>query len=134
MTGNARAKAAYQETQAETSLYAGNAEEATLVVLGELIKSMRIFAENADPLGGKPEIRTHHFSRALTIIYALQSGLDLDKGGALAGKLFQIYEYARQALIKDLRSARDDMVSSACGALGEVLTSWQTAYSEGLDK
>ena len=134
MTGNARAKAAYQETQAETSLYAGNAEEATLVVLGELIKSMRMFAENADPRGGNPEIRTHHFSRALTIIYALQSGLDLDKGGALAGKLFQIYEYARQALIKDLRSARDDMVSSACGALGEVLVSWQTAYSEGLDK
>jgi len=26
------------------------------------------------------------------------------------------------------------MVLSACGALGEVLTSWQTAYSEGLDK
>ena len=48
MTGNARAKAAYQETQAETSLYAGNAEEATLVVLGELIKSMQMFAENAD--------------------------------------------------------------------------------------
>ena len=47
---------------------------------------------------------------------------------------FQIYEFARQALIKDLRSARDDMVSSACGALGEVLTSWQTAYSEGLNK
>ena len=41
MTGHLRAKAAYQETQAETSLYAGNAEEATLVVLGELIKSMR---------------------------------------------------------------------------------------------
>ena len=134
MTGNARVKAAYQETQAETSLFASNAEEATLVVLGELIKSMRIFAENTDPRVGKPEIRTRHFSRALTIIYALQSGLDLDKGGALAGKLFQIYEYARQALIKDLRSARDEMVSSACGALGEVLTSWQTAYSEGLDK
>ena len=45
MTGNARAKAAYQETQAETSLYAGNAEEATLVVLSELLKSMRLFAE-----------------------------------------------------------------------------------------
>jgi flagellar protein FliS len=133
MTGNSRAKAAYQEAQTETSLYAGNAEEATLVVLGELIKSMRMFAENADPRGSKPEIRTHHFSRALTIIYALQSGLDLDKGGALAGKLFQIYEYARQALIKDLRSGRDDTVSSACGALDEVLVSWQTAYSEGLD-
>ena len=40
MTGNARAKAAYQETQAETSLYAGNAEEATLVVLGELASGL----------------------------------------------------------------------------------------------
>lgn len=134
MTGNARAKAAYQETQAETSLYAGNAEEATLVVLSELLKSMRLFAKNADPQGEKPEVRAHHFSRALTIIYALQSGLDLDKGGPLAGKLFQIYEYARQALIKDLRSGLDDTVSSASGALSEVLNAWQTAYQEGLDK
>ena len=134
MTGNARAKAAYQETQAETSLYAGNAEEATLVVLSELLKSMRLFSKNADPRGEKPEVRAHHFSRALTIIYALQSGLDLDKGGALAGKLFQIYEYARQALIKDLRSGLDDTVSSASGALSEVLNAWQTAYQEGLDK
>jgi len=134
MTGNARVKAAYQETQAETSLYAGNAEEATLVVLSELLKSMRLFSENADPRGERPEVRAHHFSRALTIIYALQSGLDLDRGGAMAAKLFQIYEYARQALIKDLRSKRDSAVSSASRALSEVLNAWQTAYQEGLDK
>ena len=45
-----------------------------------------------------------------------------------------MYEYARQSLIKDLRSGRDNMVSSACNALGEVLASWQAAYAEGLDK
>ncbi|CAI8305482.1 MAG: hypothetical protein CBD03_04600 [Rhizobiales bacterium TMED143] len=134
MTGNARAKAAYQETQAETGLYAGNAEEATLVVLGELIKSMRLFTTHVNPREGKPEIRAHHFSRALTIIYALQSGLDMDKGGALAGRLFQLYEYARQAIINDMRTGHDASSSSACATLGEVFDAWQVAYTQGAAK
>ena len=45
-------------------------------------------------------VRTKYFSRSLVIIYTLQTTLDFDKGEKLATKLFQIYEYCRQQLIK----------------------------------
>ena len=46
-----------------------------------LLKSMGIFAENIDISdGGQPELKSKHFARSLTIIYALQTSLDFEKG------------------------------------------------------
>ena len=49
------------------------------------------------------QLRTKYFSRSLVIIYTLQTTLDFDNGKDLAIKLFQIYEFCRQQLIKCFR-------------------------------
>ena len=47
-------------------------------------KINRIFAENIDILnGGQQELKSKHFARALTIIYALQSSLDFERAETL---------------------------------------------------
>ena len=64
---------------------------------------MQIFETNIDiKNGGDAELKSKHFARALTIIYALQSSLDFEKGESIATNLFQLYEFARQQLIADL--------------------------------
>ena len=68
----------------------------------ELQNSMSIVI---DSTGKEKEriFRTKYFSRSLVIIYTLQTTLDFEKGQKLATKLFQIYEYCRQQLIKCFR-------------------------------
>ena len=47
------------------------------------------------------KLKNKHFTKALTAIYSLQVSLNFDEGGNnIAVKLFQLYEYCRQQLIK----------------------------------
>ena len=64
--------------------------------------------------------RNSSFSRACVAIYTLQTSLDFDKGGDLATKLFQIYEFCRQQLIKCFREEIIEGLKKAMGALEEI--------------
>jgi flagellar protein FliS len=92
-----------------------------------LLKSMGIFAENVDiSNGGKLELKSKHFARALTIIYALQSSLDFEKGESIATNLFTLYEFARQQLIADLTKGQAEGTIKAIDALQEIRDAWET--------
>ena len=66
------------------------------------------------------QLRTKYFSRSLVIIYTLQTTLDFDNGKDLAIKLFQIYEFCRQQLIKCFREQIIEGLKKAMGALEEI--------------
>ena len=89
----------------------------TMVV--ELKKSMEIVA-NSIGSKEKNKIRSKHFSRALVIIYTLQTSLDFEKGKSLAGKLFQIYEYCRTQLIKCFSNKIVEGINKAIEALNNI--------------
>ena len=77
-------------------------------------------------LGGHANADLQHFARALTIIYALQSSLDFEKGESIATNLFQLYEFARQQLIADLSKGEADGTPKAIDALTEIRDAWET--------
>jgi flagellar protein FliS len=87
---------------------------------------MRIFEDNIDVrAGGDQELKSKHFARALTIIYALQSSLDFEKGEPVATNLFQLYEFARQQMIADLGKGIAEGTPKAKHALSEIRDAWQ---------
>ena len=92
-----------------------------------LLKSMKMFETNVDiKNGGDAELKSKHFARALTIIYALQSSLDYEKGESIATNLFQLYEFARQQLLSDLTKGKADGTPKAIDALQEIRDAWET--------
>ena len=98
-----------------------------LTMFDALLKSMQIFEANIDlKNGGDAELKSKHFARALTIIYALQSSLDFEKGESIATNLFQLYEFARQQLIADLSKGEADGTPKAIDALTEIRDAWET--------
>ena len=97
-----------------------------LTMFDALLKSMKMFETNVDiKNGGDAELKSKHFARALTIIYALQSSLDYEKG-SIATNLFQLYEFARQQLIADLTKGKADGTLKAMDALQEIRDAWET--------
>jgi len=80
--------------------------------------------------GGDHELKSKHFARALTIIYALQSSLDFEKGESIATNLFQLYEFARQQMITDLGKGIANGTPKAMDALSEIRDAWQAIGTE----
>ena len=90
----------------------------------ELIKSVGVFQRNIVPNTENFRKKSSSFSRALTILYTLQSSIDFEKDLKVAESLFQIYEYTRVALIEEFKSCKVGKSQNALTALSEIRNSW----------
>ena len=91
----------------------------------ELIKSVKIFQTNIVPNTENFRKKSSSFSRALTILYTLQSSVDFEKDLKVAKSLFQIYEYTRVTLIEEFKSCEVNKSINALTALKEIRDSWK---------
>ena len=88
-------------------------------MVGELKRSMDKVITSTG-VDSQRQFRAKYFSRSLVIIYTLQTTLDFEKGQKLAAKLFQLYEFCRQQLIKCFREQVVEGVKKAMNALEEI--------------
>ena len=118
---------AYQNAERQALEEMNDPHLIVLTMFDALLKSMQLFQANIDIRnGGDSEVKSKHFARALSIIYALQSSLDFEKGESIATNLFQLYEFARQQLIADLTKGEADGTPRALDALQEIRDAWET--------
>ena len=71
----------------------------------ELLRSLQIISQKIE----KQEIddvRQRNFTKALTIIYTLQTSLDFDKELKLSTDFFRFYEFCRKKLIEGMTSLK----------------------------
>ena len=92
----------------------------------ELIKSVKIFQKNIIPNTENFRKKSSSFSRALTILYSLQSSVDFEKDINIAKSLFQVYEYTRISLIEEFKSCKVNKSLNALTALVEIRDSWKS--------
>jgi flagellar protein FliS len=92
----------------------------------ELIKSVKIFQTNIIPNTENFRKKSSSFSRALTILYTLQSSVDFEKDLNIAKSLFQVYEYTRVTLIEEFKSCKVNKSINALTALTEIRDSWKS--------
>ena len=122
---------AYQNAERQALEEMNDPHLIVLTMYDALLKSMQMFEANIDlKNGGDAELKSKHFARALTIIYALQSSLDFEKGESIATNLFQLYEFARQQMIADLGKGIAEGTPKAMQALSEIRDAWQAIGTE----
>ena len=117
----------------EESSYAVKDKPAVVsAILMELKRSMNIVAEKIEttkewkPSEDDIKLKNKHFTKALTAIYSLQVSLNFDEGGNnIAVKLFQLYEYCRQQLIKGFSKKVVDGINKAINTLNHIINAWK---------
>ena len=92
----------------------------------ELIKSVKVFQKNIVPNTENFRKKSSSFSRALTILYTLQSSVDFERDFNIAKNLFQVYEYTRVTLIEEFKSCKVNKSINALTALIEIRDSWKS--------
>lgn len=116
---------AYQNAERQALEETNDPHLIVMTMLDALVKSMTIFADNIDlKNGGNAELKSKHFSRALSMIYALQTSLDFEKGGDIANNLFQLYEFSRVKLIDDLSCGVADGTPQAIDVMSSIRDAW----------
>ena len=113
----------------------GNAETAAVVesqdkhaiillMFDELLRSMNLVIEQLNADSRDHEIFAKHYARSLSIIYTLQSSLDMERGGDVALSLFRVYAYGRQMLMKDNSEKTSIGSQKAHQLLSEIRQAW----------
>ena len=121
MSGRLNKAKKFYSTTEKSSIKVQDPIALVKTMVKELQNSMSIVI---DATGKEKErvVRTKYFSRSLVIIYTLQTTLDFEKGQTLAAKLFQIYEFCRQQLIKCFREQVVDGTKKAINALEDIFS------------
>ena len=121
MSGRLNKAKKFYSTTEKSSIKVQDPIALVKTMVKELQNSMSIVI---DATGKEKEriVRTKYFSRSLVIIYTLQTKLDFEKGQTLAAKLFQIYEFCRQQLIKCFREQVVDGTKKAINALEDIFS------------
>tara|TARA_B100000029_G_C17426305_1_gene906164 strand:+ start:670 stop:1059 length:390 start_codon:yes stop_codon:yes gene_type:complete len=115
---------AYRKTDMFGATEAKDPETVVIMVMDELIKAVKSFQRNISIKTGDLVNRSKNFSRAISVIYMLQSSLDLEKGGQIAYDLFRLYEFLRIHLIKDLRAGSVNKSLTALKSIVEIKNAW----------
>jgi flagellar protein FliS len=63
-------------------------------------------------------------ARAMSILFALESSLDFDRGGDIATGLAQIYREARRLLLTGAKERKPEPVEQARVMIGEIAEAW----------
>ena len=121
---------AYKNAEKMSLPRESSASEVLVLIMEELIKCVKSFITNISVKTGNMEAKSKGFSKALSIIYTLQSSLDLEKGGIIAGDLFKLYEFTRINLIKDMRNGIIGKSDVALNSLREINNTWHDVNTQ----
>ena len=116
----------YKKTEKIDVTSAKDAQSILIKCYDELLKSIKSFQENIVPNTFNFQRKSNSFSKALTIIYTLQSSIDFEKDLSIAKNLFQIYEFTRLALINEFKSCKVEKSLLAANALQEIRDTWKS--------
>ena len=115
---------AYKKSDQDAIVESDDPHAMVFLMFEELLRAMNKFVANVEDSNGSPEERSKSLSRALTIIYGLQSSLNFEDGGEIADNLFRLYEYARIQLITDSGKNEINGTKVAISALDEICDAW----------
>ena len=74
--------------------------------------------------------KSKSLSKALSIIYGLQTSLDFDKALEIATNLFLLYEYCRKEIIRGFSQKVEDGIIAAIGIIKQIMDGWEEIPSD----
>ena len=115
---------AYQNAEKDAVAESEDPHGLIAVLFDELVRTMRAYVAGVKESPTKEVNDSGQFSRAMTILYGLQSSLNFDEGGEIAENLFKLYEYARQQLLETARTRKVEHITTAIDAIETIRDAW----------
>ena len=115
---------AYKNANRDAVVESEDPQALIMLLLDELLRAMRSYANDVVKDKSTEARKNNQFTRSLTMLYGLQSGLNFEEGGEVAENLFRLYEYARVQLLNTSQTGQTDGTQVAISALAEIREAW----------
>lgn len=113
----------YESLALSSRLMASNPHELVSVLYEELARALDVARLAVSQQ--KPDSATLHLDRARSILIALESGLDFDAGGDLAGTLASVYKAMQRELARCTRELDEEGLIALRSGVAEIHASWR---------
>lgn len=101
-----------------------NPHQLITVLYEDLLRELRLGALAID--AGDMVAKNAYLTKGLAILFALEAGLDFERGGAVAETLSRFYRGARETVMKASLSINADLIREVVANVGEIAESWKT--------
>ncbi|WP_174274706.1 flagellar export chaperone FliS [Sphingomonas bacterium] len=115
------AYARYSEVDVAARVEGASPHGLIVILLEELLKALDTMAA-AERSGDRTRSAAVQ-SRALSLLHALESGLDFNRGGEIAGALAKIYREARRLLVTGAAD-REAVIRQARTMIADIAEAW----------
>lgn len=122
---------AYTNSDREAVAESNDPVAIVALLFDELIRNMQEFVRLSEEKNKNHEARSKHFSKSLSIIYALQTSLNFEEGGEISNNLFRLYEYSRQQMLQDWKESTTNRTEHAITILDDIRDAWQQISRKG---
>ncbi|WP_340689104.1 flagellar protein FliS [Sphingomonas donggukensis] len=105
----------------------GGEDAAGLVGLlyGEAVRALRSAAWAAE--NNRYDIKSERVTRAIAILFALESGLDFERGGDISKTLSRLYQGARSEVVEASIGSDPQPFLTVATTLEEIAGAWEAA-------
>ena len=117
------AKMRYQTVDVESQIEGASPHRLIGILFEELMKAIDIMTA-AQRAGNRVKMIDKQ-GRASTILLALETSLDFEKGGELAINLAQVYRECRRLVLQGGRGNDPESIEKARGYLSGIVEAWQ---------
>lgn len=100
-----------------------NPHQLISVLYEDLLRELRLGALAIE--AGDMAAKNAHLTKGLAILFALEAGLDFERGGAVADTLSRFYRGARETVMKASLSNNAGLIREVVANVGEIAESWK---------
>lgn len=113
----------YRQVDLASRTGGANPHQLITVLYEDLLRELRLGAIAID--GKDHAAKSARLTKAVALLFALEAGLDFDKGGQVAGTLSRFYRGCRDAVMRATVENNADLVREVVGNVGEIAASWK---------
>lgn len=100
-----------------------NPHQLITVLYEDLLRELRLGALAIE--SGDHALKNERLTKAVALLFALESGLDFDKGAAVAETLSRFYRGCRDAVMRASIENNATLIRDVVANVGEIADSWK---------
>lgn len=124
-TALARPEATYRSIDLVSRTGGQDAAGLVSLLYGECVRALRSAAWAAEH--GRYDVKSERVTRAISILFALENGLDFDNGGDLSLTLSRLYQGSRREVVNASLGMNPAPFLSVAATLEEIAGAWESA-------